>query len=65
MTYFKEAEVDSTSASTVKILKFRKPEKFAVITLKFEQGGSTIVYLCSNDADGMANRVDPAPLGAV
>ena len=27
---------------TVKILKFRTPEKFAVITLKFEQGGSTI-----------------------
>ena len=29
---------------TVNILKFRTPEKFAVITLKFEQGGSTIEY---------------------
>ena len=28
--------------ATVKILKFRTPEKFAVITLKFEQGGSSI-----------------------
>ena len=27
---------------TVKILKFWTPEKFAVITLKFEQGGSAI-----------------------
>ena len=28
--------------NTVKILKFRTPEKFAVITLKFEQGGFII-----------------------
>ena len=28
--------------NTVKILKFRTPKKYAVITLKFEQGGSTI-----------------------
>ena len=28
--------------STVKILKIRTPEKFAVITLKFEQGGFTV-----------------------
>ena len=27
---------------TVKILKIRTPEKFAVITLKFEQGGFTV-----------------------
>ena len=27
---------------TVKILKFRTPEKFAVITLKFKQGGFSI-----------------------
>ena len=27
---------------TVKILKIRTPKKFAVITLKFEQSGSTI-----------------------
>ena len=27
---------------TVKILKIRTPEKFAVITLKFEHGGFTI-----------------------
>ena len=43
--------------NTVKILKFRIPEKFAVITLKFEQGGSTI--MCPKGADGMANSVDP------
>ena len=30
-------------AQTVKILKFRTPEKIDVITLKFEQDGSTIV----------------------
>ena len=29
---------------TVKILKFWTPKKFAVITLKFEQGGSTIEW---------------------
>ena len=29
--------------STIKILKFQTPEKFDVITLKFEQDGSTIV----------------------
>ena len=28
--------------NTVKTLKIQTPEKFAVITLKFEQGGFTI-----------------------
>ena len=32
----------SAMSNNVKILKFRTPEKFAVITLKFEQAGSTI-----------------------
>ena len=32
---------DFEDLNTVKILKFRIPKKFAVITLKFEQGGST------------------------
>ena len=30
--------------STVKILKIQTPEKFAVITLKFEQGGFIVEY---------------------
>ena len=30
--------------STVKVLKIWTPEKVAVITLKFEQGGFTIEY---------------------
>ena len=53
---------------TVNFLNIRKPQKFVVITLKFELRGSTIEYLSPNDADGMANSVDPdqtAPLGAV
>ena len=33
------------------------PEKFAVIILKVEQFGFTIV-LCPEDSDGMANNVD-------
>ena len=50
------------------ILSFRTPKKFVVITLKFELSGSNIGVLSPNDADGMANSVDPdqtAPLGAV
>ena len=39
---------------TVKILNIRTPQKFAVITLKFEQDG-----LHPKDAAGMANSVDP------
>ena len=42
---------------TVKILKIRTPEKFAVITLRFKQCGSTRV-MYPKDADGMANSVD-------
>ena len=52
---------------TVNFLNIRTPKKIDVITLKFELCGSTI-ELCPNDADGMANSVDPdqtAPLGAV
>ena len=30
--------------NTVNILKIRTPEKFAVISLKFEQGGFTLEY---------------------
>ena len=55
--------------NTVKLLKLRTPETYAVITLKFEQGGFTIYRVMHpNDADRMANSVDPdqtAPLGAV
>ena len=46
----------------------RTTEKFVIITLKFELCGSTIRVMSPNDADGMANSVDPdqtAPLGAV
>ena len=45
---------------TVKFLKIRTPEKFAVIILKFEQR--------PKDVDRIANRVDPdqtTSLGAV
>ena len=48
------------------ILSFQTPKKCVVITLKFELCGFTIEL--PNDADGMANSVDPdqtAPLGAV
>ena len=46
-------------------------KKFAVITLKVEQGGLRWLYLgvmCPKDAEGIANSVEPhqtAPLGAV
>ena len=43
-------------------LKIRTPEKFVVITLKFEEGGFTIGYcilLHPEDADNIANSVDP------
>ena len=54
---------------TIKILKFQTPEKFAAITLNFEQCGFiTYRVMHPKDADGIANSVDPdqtAPLGAV
>ena len=43
---------------TVKILKIRTSEKFAVITLKFEKWGFTRDMLLK-DADRTANSVDP------
>ena len=57
----------ATECNTVMILSFRTPKTFVVITLKFELW----LYhrlIGPNDADGMANSVDPdqtAPLGAV
>ena len=53
---------------TIKILNLRTPQKFAVITLKFEQDGSTQKIMHPKDAARIANSVDPdqtAPLGAV
>ena len=50
--------------SNIKILIIRTPEKFVVITLKFEQGG----FIIRVAADGTANIVDSdqtAPLEAV
>ena len=35
---------DLANLTTVKIQKIRTPKKFAVITLKFEQGGFTVEY---------------------
>ena len=49
-------------ALTVKILKIRTPEKFAVIILNFEHR-----IMCPKSAGGRANSVDPdqtAPLGS-
>ena len=51
---------------TVNFLNIRTPKKFVVLTLNFELCDSTI-EMSPNDADGMANSVDPdqtAPLGA-
>ena len=44
---------------TVKFLNIRTPKKLVVITLKFELCGSNIRVRSPNDADGMANSVDP------
>ena len=46
--------------------KISDTRKFAVITLKVEQDGFSLMH--PNDAEGIANSVDPdqtAPLGAV
>ena len=51
---------------TVNFLNIRTPKKFVVVTLKFELCGSYHRGMHPNDADGMANSVDPdqtAPLG--
>ena len=56
------------SMGTVNFLNIRTPKNFVVITLKFELCGSTIEVMSPNDADGMANSVDPDqtnPRGAV
>ena len=52
--------------STVKHLKFRTPEIFAVVTLKLTTIYSRVMH--PKNADRIANNVDPgqtAPLGAV
>ena len=52
---------------TVNFLNIRTPKQFVVITLKFELCGTNIRVMSPNDADRMANSVDPdqtAPLGA-
>ena len=46
------------SAFTINFLNIRTPKIFVVITLKFELCGFTRV-MSPNDADGMANSVDP------
>ena len=43
---------------TVKILKIRTCEKFAVITLKFEQGWLYYRVMCPAGENGIANSVD-------
>ena len=53
---------------TVMILSFRTPKTFVVITLKFLTMWLYHTLMSPNDADRMANSVDPdqtAPLGAV
>ena len=42
MSSFYATDDDDCSVSTLKLLKIRIPQKFAVITVKFEQGGFTI-----------------------
>ena len=50
---------------TVKFLNNWTPEKIAVITLKIEQSGFTIEVMHPNDADRMANSVDPDQTAAI
>ena len=53
---------------TVNFLNIQTPKKFVVITLKFCTRWLYHSVMSPNDADGMANSVDPdqtAPLGAV
>ena len=52
---------------TVNFLNIWTPKTFVVITLKFRIMWLYNRVMCQNDADGMANSVDPdqtAPLGA-
>ena len=44
---------------TVKVLNFRTPKMFAVITLKFKQKTFFHREICPKGADGIANSVDP------
>ena len=51
-----------------KILKNSDTRKFAVITLKVEQGGFIVRVIRPKDAEGIANSVDPdqtVPIGTV
>ena len=53
---------------TIKFLNFGTPEIFAVIYLKFKQGGKILGYFVKKMQNGKANSEDPdqtAPLGAV
>ena len=70
-----EDDMDNNSSNfglkqkaTVNFLNIRTPKKFVVLTLKFELLWLYHRVMSPNDADGMANSVDPdqtAPLGAV
>ena len=54
--------------STVKLLQIRTAENFAIITLKFQQGGLSIRVIGPKAVDGMATSLDSdqtVPLGAV
>ena len=56
------------SSYTVKFLKFRTPENFAVNYLKFKKRGQSVLVFRQKDSNGIANSEDPdqtAPLGAV
>ena len=53
---------------TVKFLNFQTPKNFVVIYLKIQTKRPHLRVFCQNDANGMANSVDPdqtAPLGTV
>ena len=54
---FNVFEKGYTAYNTVKLLKLQTPEKFALMTLKFEQAALNVMR--PKDADGMANNVDP------
>ena len=57
-----------TEKVPVMFLNFGTPEIFAVIYLKFKQGGQTLKGILSNGENGIENSGDTdqtAPLGAV
>ena len=43
--YIPRCRIGSTHKRTVKFLNFQRPENFAVIYLKFNQGGQTLGYI--------------------